>query len=103
MAILEQSKTYIDGVDIVKGQDITDTQDTAINANRNATSAVETANTASADAQNAITIADGAVINSNSAEILARTALNKANEAIDKIPTFTYDESTKTLNIVTGG
>ena len=82
MAILEQSKTYIDGVDIVKGQDITDTQDTAINANRNATSAVETANTA----------------NTN-----ATTAQTKAQEALDKIPTFIYDESTKTLNIVTGG
>lgn len=96
MAILEQSKTYIDGVDIVKGQDITDTQDTAINANRNATSAVETANTANIKAENAQSTAD-------SAQTIANNALSKANEAIGKIPTFTYDESTKTLNIVTGG
>ena len=96
MAILEQSKTYIDGVDIVKGQDITDTQDTAINANNNATTALATANSANSNASTAQTKA-------NSAEATANNALNKANEAIGKIPTFTYDESTKTLNIVTGG
>lgn len=54
MAILEQSKTYIDGVDIIRGQDITDTQDTAINANNNATTAVGEANSAKTLANNAL-------------------------------------------------
>ena len=40
MAILTESKIYKDGIDIVAGKDITDTQDTAINASNNASTAL---------------------------------------------------------------
>lgn len=147
MAILEQSKTYIDGVDIVKGQDITDTQDTAINANNNATTAQTTADGAlqrsGGTMSGALVLTGGDAVSGvgnmqldtngqitakgttstlfgrNSATNLllghsshsltirgsaTRPTYNGANMALySDIPTFTYDESTKTLNIVTGG
>ena len=54
MAILTQSKIYRDGIDPVAGQDITDTQDTAINANNNATTALANSQTAVTTSQTAL-------------------------------------------------
>lgn len=80
MAILTQVTQLIDGIDTVVAKDIMDTQETAINANNNASSAVSTANTA--------------VSTANYAEEVAQQALDAVLEAGGAILYDTTGENT---------
>lgn len=87
MAILTQVTQLVDGVDTVTAKDIMDTQETAINANNNATTAVSTANSANTKSDGAVSTANSANTTANTANTTANEAKTNANTALTQIAT----------------